>query len=215
MKMSTKKITTIGMLCAMALVVNLLVYIPIVPAVSFLKYDPKDIVIVIGGFLYGPMASLIMSAITSVLEIMMRGGTILDVLMNMISTCTFACTAAYLYQRHHSKTGALQGLIIGTIFAVLSMLIWNYVITPIYFGMPREAVIKILLPGILPFNLLKCALNSGVVLFLYQPVASIFQRTSLVEQHKTETGFTKGTIVFGGFLSVSIIVFILGFQGIL
>ena len=47
--MSTKKITTVGMLCAMAMIVNVLISFPIVPAVSFLRYDPKDILIVIGG----------------------------------------------------------------------------------------------------------------------------------------------------------------------
>ena len=55
--MSTKKITTVGMLCAMAMIVNVLISFPIVPAVSFLRYDPKDILIVIGGFIYGPMIS--------------------------------------------------------------------------------------------------------------------------------------------------------------
>ena len=42
-KMSTKKITTVGMLCAMAMIVNVFISFPIVPAVSFLRYDPKDI----------------------------------------------------------------------------------------------------------------------------------------------------------------------------
>ena len=44
--MSTKKITTVGMLCAMAMIVNVFISFPIVPAVSFLRYDPKDILIV-------------------------------------------------------------------------------------------------------------------------------------------------------------------------
>ena len=61
--MSTKKITTVGMLCAMAMIVNVFISFPIVPAVSFLRYDPKDILIVIGGFIYGPMTSLLMSFI--------------------------------------------------------------------------------------------------------------------------------------------------------
>ena len=99
--MSTKKITTVGMLCAMAIIVNLMIHFPIIPSVSFLKYDPKDIIIVIGGFIFGPLTTFIMSAITSVLEIMYRGGTILDVLMNMISTCTFALSAAYILSLIH------------------------------------------------------------------------------------------------------------------
>lgn len=215
MKLSTKKITTIGMLCAMALVINLLIHIPIVPAVSFLRYDPKDIVIVIGGFLYGPMVSFIMSAVTSILEIAMRGGTLLDVLMNMISTCTFACSAAYVYHRHHVKAGALCGLAVGCVFATISMLAWNYVITPIYFGIPREAVLPMLLPGILPFNLLKCTLNAGAVLFLYQPVVHVFTKTSLMDQEQHAHKFNRGMIALGGFLCATVVVFILGYQGIL
>ena len=78
--MSTKKITTVGMLCAMAMIVNVFISFPIVPAVSFLRYDPKDILIVIGGFIYGPMTSLLMSFICSIFEIMLKGGNILDVL---------------------------------------------------------------------------------------------------------------------------------------
>ena len=141
MNLSTKKITTIGMLSAMAIVVNLLIHFPIVPAVSFLNYDPKDIVIVIGGFIYGPAVCFIMSAITSVMEIMFRGGTILDVLMNMISTCTFAVTAAYFYKRNHTKKGAIIGLSIGVVACSISMLLWNYIVDPIYFQMPREALV--------------------------------------------------------------------------
>ena len=54
---STKKLTTIAILSAMAMVLNLLIHFPLVPAVSFLSYDPKDIIIVIAGFIYGPMTS--------------------------------------------------------------------------------------------------------------------------------------------------------------
>ena len=97
--MSTKKITTVGMLCAMAMIVNVFISFPIVPAVSFLRYDPKDILIVIGGFIYGPMTSLLMSFICSIFEIMLKGGNILDVLMNMVSTCSFACMAAFVYKK--------------------------------------------------------------------------------------------------------------------
>ena len=61
--MTTKKMTTVGILCGMALVLALTLYIPIVPAVSFLKYEPKDVVMVVGGFIYGPLAAFIISAL--------------------------------------------------------------------------------------------------------------------------------------------------------
>ena len=53
MKLNVKRITTIGMLCAIALVVVTFIRIPVV---MFLKYEPKDVIITIGGFMLGPMA---------------------------------------------------------------------------------------------------------------------------------------------------------------
>ena len=110
------------------MVLNLLIQFPIVPAVSFLSYDPKDIIIVIAGFIYGPMTSFIMSLLCSFLEIVFRGGNLLDVLMNVISTCTFACVAACIYKYKHSKKGAIAGLVLGTVCCTLSMTLWNYII---------------------------------------------------------------------------------------
>ena len=216
MNMTTKIITTLGMLCALAVIVNLLIHFPLIPSVEFLSYDAKDVIIVIGGFIYGPGSAFIMSVITSLLEIMYRGGNLLDVLMNVISTCTFACVAAWIYKRDHTREGAFIGLGAGIVCCVLSMLLWNYIVTPIYFGMPREAVVSILIPGILPFNLLKCGLNTGLTLFLYKPIVGVFRRTSLVEHSSGgDHAITKGTVLIGLFICASVICFILGFQGII
>lgn len=216
MNMTTKKITTLGMLCGLAVIVNLLIHFPLIPSVEFLSYDAKDVIIVIGGFIYGAGSAFIMSVITSLLEIMYRGGNLLDVLMNVISTCTFACVAAWIYKRDHTRKGAFLGLGIGTVCSVLSMLLWNYIVTPIYFDMPREAVVSILIPGILPFNLLKCGLNTGLTLFLYKPIVGVFRRTSLVEHSSGgDHAITKGTMLIGLFICASVICFILGFQGII
>lgn len=217
MNVTTKKITTIGMLCALALIVNVLIHFPLVPAVSFLSYDPKDIIIVIGGFIYGPLSALVMSVITSFLEIMYRGGTLLDVLMNVISTCTFACTAAWIYKQKHTRQGALCGFLAGTICCALSMMLWNYIVTPIYFGMPREAVAAMLIPGILPFNVLKCAMNAGITLFLYKPMVTMFRRGNLVEKSRSgqNAAFGGGMIIIGAFIVITAVFFIFCYQGMI
>lgn len=212
--MNTKKITTIGMLCAMAIIINLMISFPIIPSVSFLKYDPKDIIIVIGGFIFGPLTSLIMSAITSVLEIVYRGGTILDILMNIISTCTFAMTAAYCYKKMHTKKGAVLGLVFGIIACTVSMIIWNYVIDPIYFQMPRSAVVA-MLPAIALFNIIKCGLNMAVTLFLYKPVITILRNTNLVEKHEETSSLSQDIMILASFILITGIVLILSFQQII
>ena len=204
--MSTKKITTVGMLCAMAMIVNVFISFPIVPAVSFLRYDPKDILIVIGGFIYGPMTSLLMSFICSIFEIMLKGGNILDV---------FACMAAFVYKKVHNQKGAILGLVLGVMCTTISMLIWNYIITPIYYGMPRSAIVPMLLPGILPFNLIKATMNAAIVFFLYKPVVQILRRTHLVEKSDRQGSVYKGYIFVVGVVLVTMILFVLGYQGII
>ena len=88
----TKKLTTIGMLCALAYIAVLVGRIPVI---LFLKYDPKDVIIVIGGFLFGPSVSLAVTLIVSVAQMFTISGTgILGCVMNVVSSCSFACTAA-------------------------------------------------------------------------------------------------------------------------
>ena len=213
--MNVKKMTTLGILSAMAIIVNILISFPMIPAVSFLRYDPKDIIIVIGGFIYGPFAVFIMSAICSVLELFYRGGTIIDIIMNIIATCSFACVASVIYKKDHTRLGAIKGLVAGTITMTVTMLVWNYIVTPIYFGMPREAVVSILLPGILPFNLLKAGMNATITMLLYKPIVQILRHSNLVDKSDHRDMLTKGYLILGGFILVSIILVICVLQGVI
>lgn len=212
MKFTTKKMTTLALFTALALVLSLLIRFPMVPAVSFLSYDPKDIVIGIGGFLFGPLSALVISVLTSFLELLFKGGNLLDVVMNVISTCTFICTASWIYKRQHTKKGALCGLIAGIIVNILSMLLWNYVVDPIYFGMPREAVIA-MLPWIALFNLLKCGINAGILLMIYKPVVGALRHSGIVEQGQDHVSHTKSMMTIGLFLFVTALVVILAVNG--
>lgn len=212
--MSIKKISTIGVLCAMAMVVNLLIHFPLVPAASFMNYDPKDIVIVIGGFTMGPMTVVIMSLICSVLELMYRGGTVIDLIMNVFSTCAFACTAAVIYKKKHTKKGALLALVAGVAVSVVVMMLWNYLVTPIYYNMPREALMP-MMPAIFLFNALKYGLNAAITLALYKPLVSILRKSSLLEKHGNEKGAGKELALLGLFLTATIIGIILAVQGII
>jgi len=212
--MNVKTITTLSILSAMAIIVNVsLAYFPLVPSVSWLKYDPKDIVIVIGGFIYGPFAAFIMSAICSVLEILFRGGTVIDIIMNIISTCAFACVAAYIYKYKHDKQGAVMGLIAGVICTIICMWIWNYIVTPIYYDMPRETVL-IWMPGIILFNFLKASLNAGITLLLYKSIVSILRKTNLVESGGQKQG-SHTLLVVGLFVTITMICIVLAIQGMI
>jgi len=171
-----KRMVTLGMLSAIAYIA---VYFLRIPIVLFLSYEPKDVVITIGGLIMGPIASLIISVVVSFVEYLTISGTgIWGLLMNILSTCSFACTASWIYKKKHSMRGAVIGLIGGVAVMVPVMLLWNYLIAPIYMGQPREAVEALLLPVFLPFNLFKGVMNaaltgSSAIVFMLQAFLSL------------------------------------------
>ena len=179
MNQKTKKLTILAMLCALAYIVMLVGRIPMV---LFLKYDPKDVIITIGGFIYGPISAFSISAVVSLVEMITASDTgFYGLIMNIVSTCAFACVASLIYKKKRTLFGAIIGLVIGCLFMTATMLLWNYFITPHYMKQPQEVVAAMLLPVFLPFNLIKGGLNAAITMLLYKPVVSALRRANLIE----------------------------------
>lgn len=199
----------------LAAVSYLIVSLIRIPVVLFLSYEPKDVIITIGGFLLGPLASFIISLVVSLLEMVTISQTgPIGGLMNLISTCSFACTAAFVYKKRRTISGAVFGLSFGTVAMAAVMLLWNWLITPLYMGVSREAVQGMLLPVFLPFNLLKAGFNSAFVLVLYKPLVTALRKTGLISTKSGAGGSAKlGIYLLGIGLLISCILLLLVFQG--
>lgn len=215
MNKKTKQITTTAMLCAIAYVV---VVVGRIPVVLFLKYDPKDIVITLGGLIWGPLTSCIVSVIVSLIEMVtISDNGVIGLIMNILSTCSFACTAAFIYKKMRTLKGAVIGLVAGSLAMTVVMLLWNYLITPIYMGYPRQAVAELLIPAFLPFNLLKAGLNAGFTFLLYKPVTTALRKAGYLED-STSTQKSKkpiGLWIVSGVIVITCILLILSFNGII
>ena len=213
-KGNLRKLVLMAMLAAVAYLIMTVVRIPVI---LFLKYEPKDVVITIGGFLLGPMASMIISAVVSLIEMVSVSDTgIIGCLMNFLSTCSFACTAALIYKKKHTLTGAIGSLVIGSATMISVMLLWNWLITPLYMGGTRESVAAMLLPVFLPFNALKAGLNSALVLVLYKPLTTALRKAGLLPQASQGKGKAMlGVYLLGFGLLVTCILFLLAMQGVI
>lgn len=177
-----------AMMCALAFVSVTAIRIPLIPMLPFLEYEPKDVIILTGGFLFGPMSAVLISVIVSFVEMFTISSTgIIGLIMNILSTVAFVCPAAYLYKRHHSMAGAFTGMVAGTFLMTLIMVVWNYLITPIYMGYPRDAVVQLLLPAIVPFNLLKGGINTALTLLIYKPLVTALRKSNLLSFASAET----------------------------
>ena len=216
--MNTKKTAALGMLAAVAYVVMLVGRFPLIPAVPFLKFDPKHVIIVLGGFIWGPFPAFIISFVVSLVEMVTVSDTgLIGCAMNIISTCSFACTAAYIYKKRRTIGGAIFSLFAGVILMAAVMVLWNYILTPIYMKIPRADVVKLLVPAILPFNLIKGSLNAGLSILLYKPIVLGLRKTRFLPQPQNAKGnkINVGMVILGVFILVSCGLIILAFKGIL
>ncbi len=173
MKLTTKNIVILALLIAISVVLVYLIHIPIIPSAPYLEYDPADIPILIGAFAFGPIAGIIITVIASgiqALTVSIQGG-IYGFIMHIIATSTLVVVASTIYRVRHMRAGAVIGLVSGTLAMTGIMLVANHFITPFYTGMPTEAVDAILLPAILPFNLIKAGINSTVTFLVYKTVS--------------------------------------------
>ncbi|QWT55494.1 ECF transporter S component [Christensenella sp. MSJ-20] len=214
MNQTTKRLTVCAMLAAAAYVVMAIGRIPVV---LFLSYDPKDIIIAIGGFLYGPLSAMGISVVVSLLEMVTVSGTgFIGCIMNILSTCSFVCVASYLYRKKRTPMGAFMGLLVGCLVMTGVMLLWNYLITPLYMGYPREAVAALLLPAFLPFNLLKGGLNAAGTFLLYRPLSGALQKSGLVpREESTNKGHFVGIALVAALLLATCILLVLAMQGVI
>ena len=210
----TKKITAAAMLSAIAYVVMALGRIPVV---LFLSYDPKDIVITLGGLIWGPLTAFAVSVIVSVIEMVTVSDTgVIGCVMNIVSTCAFACTAAVIYRKFRSLKGALAALGAACVAMTAVMLLWNYLVTPIYMGYPREAVAQLLLPAFLPFNLLKSGLNAAFTFLLYKTVVTALRKSGCIEGAEQRGGGRhRGLLLLAAAVIVTCVMLILVLNGMM
>ena len=176
-----REIVMIGMFCAISYAVMVLSKLIPINVMGFLTFDFKDVIIAICGFMFGPLPAVIVSIIVSLIEMITISSTgPIGLLMNVLSTCAFVVPAAVIYKARKKFSGALIGLITGVLSMTAIMILWNWLITPIYMGMPREVVVGYLVPVFLPFNLIKGGMNAALTVLLYKPVVTALRKAKLM-----------------------------------
>ena len=171
---STRRIAMYALFVALAMATSFISF-PILPnpAFSFLKYDPSGIVCLIAGFAYGPAAAAIVSVLGFVPHVFMDPwGTLMAVLVAL----ALSVPAALIYRHAHTRKGAVIGLVVGALLAWVAAIAGNLVITPIYTGWPVSEVAAIIVPALLPFNLIKFVIHGVVTFLVYKPISNLLNR---------------------------------------
>ena len=166
---STKRIAITALLCAVAAICTLFLEFPILPGVTFLKYDPSAIIALIAGFAFGPATGVVVSTVSYLPHIATQSG-LYGMVMAIIATLSLVLPASLVYRRNTTFKGALIGMSVGAIVCLICCIAANIVITPIYMGAPTQTVIDMIVPALLPFNAAKIAINCVACALIYKPV---------------------------------------------
>lgn len=177
MKINVKTMVTMAVLGALSIVLMVLVRFPIIPAAPYLIYEPADVPILIGTFLFGPLAGLIITSVVSAIQatLLSTDGWV-GFVMHVVATGAFVTAAGLIYRKFHTIKGAIASLVAGTLAMTLVMIPVNLIIQPNFYGVPYEVVRSLILPVIIPFNLIKAGVNSVVTMIVYKTISKIVRK---------------------------------------
>src|SRR6056297_3075381 len=169
---NTRKMVKMAMMVAISCVLVVLIRIPFPPA-PFLVYDPADIPIYITAFAFGPVAGVLVTLIVSLIQAFVLGGDgVYGFIMHFIATGALALIIGMMYNMDKTRKTAVISLIVGVLTMTVIMCIMNLVVTPLFLGIPVEAVKPMILTIILPFNLLKGGVNAIITFLVYKRISS-------------------------------------------
>lgn len=194
-KLTTREITTVGMLGAIATVL-MLFEIPLPFAPSFYEIDFSEVPVLVGCFALGPVAGVLVELIKIILNFAINGTVTAGVgeVANFLIGISFCVPAAVIYSKKKAKKSAMIGLIVGTVvMAIFGCFINAYVLLPTYakaFQIPIDGLIAMgtavnaginslmtfVVFAVLPFNLLKGILDSIIVLLIYKKISPILKK---------------------------------------
>lgn len=186
-----RRITIVAVCSAVAAVLHMLDFPLLFLAPEFYKLDFSELPVMLCGFYLGPSAAVACEAVKILLKLLMKGTSTAFVgdFANFAVGCSLVLPAVILYQIRKTRTGALWGLVAGTLVLTLFGSAFNAIyLLPKFsqlYGIPLDAIIAMgsainagihsvttfVMLAVAPLNLIKGLTVSVLTLLLYKRVA--------------------------------------------
>ena len=187
-KTKVNKTVIMAMLSAIAVILMYFDFpIPFI-APGFYKIDFSEIPVLIGSFMLGPCAGVIIEAVKVILHFCMKGTTTAFVgdFANFILVCMYVVPAAIIYHTKKTRKMAMISLIAGGVILVIAGMLLNaWYLLPKYselYGIPLDVLIAMgtkvnasitdvfsfVALAVAPFNIIKALIDGIVTVILYK-----------------------------------------------
>ena len=194
-KTKINKLVIMAMFSAVAAVLMYVEFPITFIAPSFYEMDLSEVPVMIGSFMLGPCAGVIMEAVKVLLKLVLKGTSTAFVgdFANFILGCALVVPASVLYHTKKTKKRAIIGLVTGGIVLIVSGVFLNALyLLPKYsqlYGMPVETFINMgaainpaisniftfVILAVAPFNLIKATVVGVITMLLYKYLSRLIK----------------------------------------
>ena len=187
-KTKINKMVLIAMLSAVSVVLMYFDFPMAFIAPSFYKLDFSEVPVLIGSFMLGPCAGVVIEAVKVILHFCMKGTTTAFVgdFANFILGCMYVVPASIIYHIKKTRKMAVVSLAIGGIILVIAGMALNaWYLLPKYselYGLPMDTLIAMgtkvnasikdvfsfVALAVAPFNVIKAVIDGVITVVLYK-----------------------------------------------
>ncbi|MBR0189823.1 MAG: ECF transporter S component [Clostridia bacterium] len=184
----TRQIVGTALFSALSFVVSLLEF-PIFPAASFLKLDFSAVFVLLGGFMYGPIAGVTICAVKELIRFAMGSSTGgVGEIANFLVIFSLIIVPTVVYRFKKGLPVVIITLIIGVLCMTGAALISNrFIMFPLYMGEGAVSAFNSLWYYIIFFNLIKGVSVSAIVFLLYKRLSALFRKINLQSAPENDT----------------------------
>jgi len=196
---SAKNIAKIAILTALAYVLYMFVKFPLpVLFPPFLDIQFSDLPALIGGFAMGPWAGCLIVIVKCLLKMPFTGTACVGEIADIIMGIAFVLPSSLIYKKYKNKKSALIGVLVGAVCCIIASVLANWLLLIPFFvevmfqgswdplvnmvsGLyanvtPANFYTYYIFLGVIPFNILRCAIVVILTFLLYKRVSPILHR---------------------------------------
>lgn len=174
---SVSKLALDGVLAALGVVLMLLVRFPLVPAAPWMLYDMGDLPAIIGGLIAGPVHGLLILLVVCLIQLLTPNASgFYGFLMHFVASGILVLIPSLVWRKSQKQSTLVVSLIVAALAMTAVMIPMNLWITPLFAGVPYQAVVDMIVPILLPFNLIKGLINTLGSFLIFQGVKGVAKK---------------------------------------
>lgn len=166
-----------SMFTAISLALSLIIKIPIIPSVPFLKLDISDIPIFIATLMSGITSGVtVLFCVSLIRTLLFSTAGWAGFIIRMTSVVIIFMLGKFCRNKNRNIFYTVFIALIAVILCVFLKTAISYILWMLFFNMSKEYLNGIIFTAVIPFNIIKSVLNCGVSLYIFRKLKNTLEK---------------------------------------